>query len=186
MKIRTWFLLLCLTPSFGLAAPEIYRLDAARSQVGFSYDLNNGEKTGKMPVKSAEIRIDLDDISKSQVSVTLNARGVRAGFILATQAMKSPEVLNTAQFPTIRFQSTRISGTLNEAKVSGDLTVRGITRPVTLVARLYRQRGTAGEDRDRLAILLTGEVSRSAFGASGFASYVGDKIGLRIIARIEK
>ncbi|MDA3857738.1 MAG: YceI family protein [Roseovarius sp.] len=139
-----------------------------------------------MPVKSATMRIDLRNVSASQIDVSLDASGAKAGFFFATQAMKGPEVLDTARFPTVRFTSTRITGSLLKATVVGDLTVRGVTRPVTLNAALYRQRGTDPVDLDNLTVLLTGTISRSAFGANGFSAKVGDKIGLRIIARIEK
>lgn len=166
------------------AGPENYRLDAARSSVNFTYTLDGVEKSGSMPVASADLLIDLDNISASRVLVTLNAQEARAGFIFATEAMKSRPVLHTARFPEIHFRATRINGTLRNASVSGDLTIRGVTRPVTLDARLFRQRGTAVTDRSNLLIEITGDVSRTRFGADGYKSLVGDRIGLRIVARI--
>ncbi|SEM34078.1 Polyisoprenoid-binding protein YceI [Roseovarius azorensis] len=179
-------LVLCLIATPPAAAPEAYRLDAESSTVGFTYDFGQGGNRGTMPVKSADIRLDLRDVGASQVDVTLDATGARAGFFFATQAMKGPEVLDTARFPEITFRSTAISGTLQAATVSGDLTVRGVTRPVTLQAGLYRLRGRDPASRDRLTVLLTGQIDRRDFGADGFANYVGDMIGLRIIAHIEK
>lgn len=169
-----------------LAGPERYRLDTDRSVVGFTYSFEGAEQSGRMPVASADMRIDLDNVAKSRVDVTLDASRARAGFLLATQAMKGPEVLDTARFPQITFRSTRVTGDLSGATVTGELTVRGITRPVMLRAGLYRQRGTEAGNTDRLAIQLTGSISRSAFGADGFAGFVDDRIGLTIIARIEK
>lgn len=179
-------LLLCLVAGFATAAPQPYSLNTTRSTVGFTYGFGEALKKGEMPVKSANMQIDLKNVSASHIDVDLDASGARAGFFFATRAMKGPEVLDTARFPTIRFKSTRITGSLLKATVMGDLTVRGITRPVTLNAALYRQRGTDPDDLDNLTVLLTGAISRSAFGASGFSNYVGDRIGLRIIARIEK
>lgn len=184
--MRMLTLLFCLLGTLAHAAPERYRLDTGRSQVGFTYQFNAAPRTGMMPVKSADMRIDLDNIPASQVTVTLDARAARAGFVFATTAMKSPQVLDTARYPDIHFSSTRITGDLSGATVTGDLTIRGITRPVTLQAGLYRQRGTAEGDRRRLTILLIGAVSRAAFGATGYPGYVGDTIALRILARIER
>ncbi len=169
-----------------IADPEVYRLEAARSSVNFTYDFQGTATTGTMPVLAARMRLDLDRISASEVDVTLDARGARAGFFFATQTMKGPKVLDTKQFPTIHFHATRIVGTLASASVIGELTVRDVTRPVTMQAGLYRQRGTEAGSRDRLTVLLTGRISRSAFGAGGFPGYVGDTIALRIIARIVK
>lgn len=179
-------LALLLLATQALAAPEAYRLDAARSVVGFGYTLAGNAGRGTMPVTSAEMVLDLADPGQSRVTVTLDAQGARAGFFLATQAMRGPQGLDTARHPVITFRSTAITGTLRAARVEGLLTVRGTTRPVTLRASLYRQRGTDPQASDHLTILLTGEIDRHEFGASGFPDLVGSHITLRIVARIER
>ncbi|QGX98932.1 hypothetical protein EI983_11880 [Roseovarius faecimaris] len=178
-------LLICLAGA-ALADAERYTLDAARSQVGFSYLFEGAPRDGTMPVQSARILLDLDNLPASEVEVTLDARRAKAGFVFATEAMKSPEVLDVARHPVIRFRSTQFRGDLRGATVTGDLTVRGITRPVTLRAELYRQRGTQAGDRSRLTVLLTGTIDRNDFGASGYPGLVGPQIGLRILARITR
>lgn len=184
MRVMISLIFLLATPAF--AAPEAYRLDAANSVVGFTYMFQGNANQGRMPVKSARMDLDLDNVPQSRVDVTLDVRRAKAGFIFATQTMKGPEVLNTAQYPEIRFRSTSVSGDLNGALVNGDLTVRGVTRPVTLKAGLYRQKGTEAGDRSRLIVQLKGSISRAAFGADGFPGFVDDMIDLNIIARIEK
>lgn len=180
-----WFtiILICVA---GLAQAEsvAYRLDGTKSKVAFDYLFEGQSKTGIMPVSDADIWLDLDNLPSSRVDVTLNAAAAQAGFAFATQAMKSPQVLNTRAYPTIRFRSTRLTGGLSGATVKGQLTVRGVTRPVTLKARLYRQSGTNQGERNKLAVLLTGEIDRNAFGATGYPGYVGPKIGLRVLALI--
>ena len=179
--------LVLLSIATGLhAAPERYQLDMSQSDVAFTYIFEGAEKQGQMPVHSADMLIDLDNVSASKVTVTLRADAARAGFLFATEAMKGPQVLNTARHPTIRFQSTRFNGDLSGATVNGNLTVRGVTRPVTLKAELYRQRGTEATDRSKLTVLLTGQIDRNAFGADGYPGFVGPTIGLRILARITR
>ena len=178
--------LILLAATSAQAAPEQYQLDTARSEVGFGFTLQGATVEGVMPVKRADMRIDLDNVPASSVDVTLNARNASAGVFFVTQTMKGPQVLDTAQHPEIRFRSTRFNGDLNGATVTGDLTIRGVTRPVTLTAGLYRQRGTQAGDRSQLSVLLTGKISRSAFGAGGFPGFVEDPIDLRILARIQK
>lgn len=177
---------------FGLLAtqshadPEPYQLDTARSTVGFTYVFEGNERAGRMPVLSADMMIDLDNVPASTVTVTLDARRAQAGFVFATDAIRGPEILDTAKHPTIRFQSTSMSGDLRGARITGMLTVRGVTKPVTLDANLYRQRGTDPDDRDNLLVLLTGQINRNDFGAGGFPSYVGPTMSLRIVARITR
>lgn len=188
--MRLVFLIIILLFPLGLrpafAAPEAYRLNASQSIVGFTYMFQGSPTQGRMPVKAADMWLDLDNVPNSKVNVTINARRARAGFIFATQTMKGPQVLNTDRFPEIRFRSTSITGDLRGARVTGDLTVRGVTRSITLNAGLYRQSGTEIGDRSRLIVQLTGSISRAAFGADGFPGFVDDTINLNIIARIEK
>lgn len=183
---RAFALALCLVAGAASASPEAFRLDTARSSVGFTYRFMGGDTRGTMPVRSAEMAIDLRDIGASRVNVTLDPTRAKAGFVFATQAMTGPRVLDTARHPEITFRSTRITGTLQDARVTGDLTVRGVTRSVTLKAGLYRQRGTDPADLDNLTVLLTGAIDRRNFGADGYPAYVGPMIALRIVARIER
>ncbi|MBE0452611.1 YceI family protein [Roseovarius autotrophicus] len=177
---------LCLLALPAAAAPESWRLDTARSTVGFTYQIAQGDNRGTMPVTAADIRLDMRNLPASTVAVTLDARAARAGFVLATQAMRGPQVLDTGRHPVITFHSTRITGTPRAARIEGKLTARGVTRPVTLVAGLYRAVDTDPAAIDSLTVLLTGEIDRHDFGASGFADLVGPTIALRIVARIER
>lgn len=168
------------------AAPEQYRLDIARSVVSFTYTLDGTPTSGRIPIVAADMRLDLDNLPASRVNVTLDATRARTGFFIATEAMRGPKVLDTARHPLIRFRSVAIRGSLRRATVTGMLTIRGVTRPMTLDAVLGRQQGTAPTDRDRLIVLLTGTISRAAFGASGYPGLVADPIDLRIVARIDR
>ena len=184
--MRPLILILILLSSMAQARPVAYQLDAARSKVQFTYEFGSSKMQGEMPVASANMLIDLDNLPASSVAVTLDATRVKAGFLFATQAVKSPPLLYTDKYPMIYFRSTRITGNLTGAVITGNLTVRGVTRPVMLKAGLYRQHGTEIGDRNNLAILLTGNISRSAFGVNGYRAYVGDTIHLRILALISK
>ncbi|MCT8159571.1 YceI family protein [Pseudoruegeria sp. SHC-113] len=180
------FFALCLAATPVAAAPVGYALQPEASTVGFSYFLNAERVRGQMPVAEADIRIDFTDVSRSSVSVTLLPARADAGLPFATEAMLGGQVLDVANHPTITFQSRSITGSPARAQMQGDLTIRGITRPVTLQARLYRQRGQAEGDLSQLTILLTGRISRGAFGADGFPQFVQDPIDLSIRARIQR
>ena len=80
----------------------------------------------------------------------------------------------------VSVENTRLEG------AADFILIETVFDTLTLKAGLYRQQGTARTDRDNLVVLLTGEVSRSAFGASGYPNMVGDRIGLRVVAVIGK
>jgi polyisoprenoid-binding protein YceI len=98
-------------------------------------------------------------------------------------------VLDARNHPTIRFQSTAVRvnnpAALSEGgQIDGLLTVKGVTRPVTLRAALFRQQGTAADDLSRLSFRISGQIRRSDFGATGYADLVDDIITLDIAARL--
>ncbi|MFQ6548686.1 YceI family protein [Aestuariibius sp. 2305UL40-4] len=186
VMLRLCVILWCVFGASAWADPERYALDAGQSTVGFTYDFTGREVQGQMPVADADLLIDLDRVSASRVAVSLDPSKADGGFAFASQALRSAQVLDAARHPRITFQSTSITGDLSGARVTGNLTVRGVTRPVTLNAALYRQQGTAAGERDRLSIILTGAVDRTAFGASGYPGYVGPVIDITILARVDR
>ncbi|WP_284162490.1 YceI family protein [Frigidibacter sp. SD6-1] len=166
------------------ATPLQYTLDADSSEVGFEVTMGHSPLKGMMPVTRADILLDFDKAAQSRVSVTLDPADARMGLPFATEAMKSPEVLATKRFPEIRFESTRFRARGDGATVDGQITIRGVTRPITLAARLFRPNGSAEGHRKDLTIRLTGRVSRADFGANGFPDLVGDEVRLDITAHI--
>ncbi len=182
---------ICLLVMFLTAAPvladaERYVLQREQSRVGFTYWFGANSDTGTMPVSTADLWIDLDRPQNSSVDVTLDAHGARTGFFAATQALRGESILHTRAFPFIRFRSTRITPQGDGARVEGDVTIRGVIRPLTLEARFFRPVGTALGDHDNLVILLSGSISRSNFGADGFADQVGDTVNIRILAHMRR
>lgn len=179
--------LIAATTAFpALARPVPYTLDKDNSTVGFTYTLNGAPTNGRMPVTEADILLDLENPSASKVRAVINADKADAGLIFATTAMKGPEVLATDRHPNLTFVSTSLTGTISKAKVTGDMTIRGITREITLDAVVFRQRGTEAGDRTNLSILLTGQIDRRDFDAGGYPQFVGPMITLNILTRITR
>jgi polyisoprenoid-binding protein YceI len=176
--------ILILAPAAALAAPTAYVLEPERSSVGYETDFGQNGITGRMPVSAADLTLDFDQVANSTIDVTLDVSRATASFPFAAQALKGDTVLDARNFPTIRFVSTRIRADGDAAQVKGDLTIRGVTRPVTLTAQIFRPEGAAAGDNSHLTVQMRGAVQRSAFGATGFADMVGDEVRLDIIARI--
>lgn len=168
-----------------LAAPVAYALQKDQSRVGFTWLLGQDRMSGTMPVSRADIVLDFDDPANSRVLVVVDAAGASAGPPFAGEAMKGQSVLWTDRFPEITFRSRSVRRDgAGGAILTGDLTVRGVTQPQTFTARLFRPAGAQAGDRSELTIRLGGALSRSAFGATGYSSFVGDEVTLDIRARI--
>lgn len=184
LRVAFSLALLLFWPPAVLAAPASYDLEKDKSVVGFTWFFGADPVKGTMPVRDAELVIDFDHVENSRVAVSVDVANAKAGFPFADQAMKGPKVLWVEQYPTIVFESQRVRRAGDGAEIDGLLTVRGVTQPVTFAAQLYRQRGTEEGERDRMSIVVTGDLSRSAFGATGWSDAVGDTVSLTILTRI--
>lgn len=183
------FLLLLATPVDVTAAPTKYLLDTEASRIEFIFILGGGRQKGIMPVAKSLIIVNPTNLTLSRVDISLEVAGVRTPLPFVKPALISSKALDAARYPAIRFVSDRITlgpdGRLSDgAKITGKLTMHGITRQVTFDAGLFRAPDSAPEDLSVLSIKLTGQVSRSAFGVTGYSNLVGDTIGLNISAVI--
>jgi polyisoprenoid-binding protein YceI len=181
-------MIICFTgiPHAGFAKPIAYNIIIEKSVIGFTYQFGADTISGAFPQYSATISIDFETASNSRVVVVLNAAKAKAGFVFATQALRSKKILNTSEFPNITFVSQSVRATKGGAQIKGLITVRGISRPVILTARLTRALGTLASERDNLHLYLSGEINRHDFGASGWPNYVGDILAIRINAYIRR
>lgn len=168
------------------ALPRHYALQAAASHVGYTASFGADAITGTLPVASADLTLDFESLANCHVTVVLDVRGATASFPFAAQALKGPLVLDAAAYPQIRFVSTAVRPAGDGATVDGLITIRGVTKPVTLAAALYRQRGTQPGQLDHLEIRLTGTLHRAEFGAGGWADLVGDAVAIDILAVIDR
>ena len=178
----------CLTilAASAQAEPVRYTLDTVNSQVSYTVPFGPDQVAGRMPVVRADILLDFVQNARSSVSVVMNAAGATANFPFAEQALKGPKVLDTGAHPTITFQSSAIRMETAEADVDGQVTIRGVTRPVRLHVQVFRQQGTQAGDLSKIAVHITGAVKRSDFGATGWNDMVGDVVTILVVARLDR
>jgi polyisoprenoid-binding protein YceI len=167
------------------AAAIDYALDPSASTVAFETDFGPDLITGSIPLKLADLSLDFDNVKNCTVTVVLDVSGAKASFPFAAQALKGPKVLDAKDHPRMTFESTSVKRAGNAADVTGNLTIRGVTRPATLRAEIFRPKGSDSGDFSHLTVRLTGRVNRSDFGATGWADMVGDEVRIIITARID-
>lgn len=171
------------------ASPTPYKLGRNGARITYTFTLNGNPVKGTVPVNRADLVIDPDNLAASTADVTADVRRARTGLIFATEALKSKGVLDASGFPQARFRSTKVilgpGGRIsNGAALEGQLTLRGVTRPVRFAANLYRAPGSAADDLSTLTVALKGRVNRRDFGATGYADLVEDSVGIDIDAEI--
>lgn len=177
---------LAVLPARAFAAPVRYILDPARSVVGFIYAFDGQQVNGRLPVLDSKITLDFADLGRSRAAIVIGTAKAQGGFPFATQALRGPKMFDARRFPEARFVSRRFRRIGDKATVTGDLTIRDITRPVTLDVSLFRQKGTPEGSLDHLSLLIEGQVNRHDFGLSGFPDMVDPTVTLRILVRIDR
>src|SRR5256714_2802672 len=111
-----------------------WTVDPMHTQVEFSAK-HMGLMTVRGHFTSVRVSIDLneDDFTASSVAATIDTRSLVSNDARRDAHLKSPDFLNVEHFPTITFKSTRIERAAHDRyKMTGDLTIRDLTRPVTL------------------------------------------------------
>lgn len=115
------------------AAPKTYKIDTVHSTVIFKVlHMNAGNAYGRFNVIEGEIVHDDAAPEKGTVNITVKADSVDTANAKRDEHLKSPDFLNVAEFPTITYKSTtakKISE--KEYELTGDLTLHGVTKPVT-------------------------------------------------------
>lgn len=138
---------------------------------------------GEFTKVTGTVTIDDSDISNSSVDVTIPADTVYTRVTMRDNDLKSQHFLDVAQYPTITFKSTKITKSGDDTyDVTGDLTIRGVTKPETLkVSDLSKPIHAMGGERMGAHATLT--INRQDFGVSADPGMVGNDV--RILIDIE-
>ncbi len=179
---------LAIAPALAFGQAATWNIDGSHSRTGFSVKhLVISDVKGDFAKTSGAAQIDEADLSKSSVTVTIEAASVDTRDEKRDGHLKSADFFDVAKFPTITFKSTKVeAGKDGALTVTGDLTMRGVTKPVTLegsiTAAIQDPKGNA-----RRGVSLAGKLNRKDFGVSyGPAAIVGDEVKLDIQAEIVK
>ena len=141
-----------------------FNLDPAHTMVQFKVrHLGLSTVTGRFATFTGSFQLDPASGQAGNASLSIDVASINTDNDRRNAHLKSPDFFNADSFPKITFQSTSIQKlTGNKYKVNGNLTMRGVTKPVTLDGELA---GTRQTPRGWLAALsLTGTVKRKDFG----------------------
>jgi len=174
------FALLATAPAF---AADTYKLDAGHTSVTFQYThFGFSHPTGKFMNAVGTVTLDEATPANSSVDVSFAIDGVNTGVAALDTHLKSADFFDAAKFPTATFKSTKVEPTsATTAKVTGDLTLHGVTKPVTLDVTL-NQKAPNMMKKVTAGFTAKGTINRSDFGISTYVPAVSDQIDLYIEA----
>lgn len=162
-------------PAF--AAPETYVLDSAHSFPRFSYN-HFGYSTQVSRFNKTTGKIIYDKEAKTaSVDIVIDATSVDSGFPVFNEHLRGEDFFDTAKYPTATFKSTKVvfEGDKPSA-IEGNLTIKGITKPVTLTVTSFHAMPHPMKKKDAIGANAFTTVKRSDFNAGKYAPNVGDEI----------
>ena len=167
------------TPAF--ATPETYVLDSAHSFPRFSYN-HFGYSTQVSRFNKTTGKIVYDKEAKtSSVDIVIDATSVDSGFPVFNEHLRGEDFFDTAKYPTATFKSTKVifDGDKPSA-IEGDLTIKGITKPVTLTVTSFHAMPHPMRKKDAIGANAFTVIKRSEFNAGKHVPYVGDEVRIDI------
>ncbi|MDP9185910.1 MAG: YceI family protein [Verrucomicrobiota bacterium] len=118
-------------------ANESYKFDQAHSTIGFSVHQFLGTTHGKFTKFDGKIDIDREHTENSLVAARIDVRSIDTGIVKRDNHLRSPEFFAVEKYPEITFKSRSVKQTGPQAgDILGDLTMHGVTKPITLHVKL--------------------------------------------------
>jgi polyisoprenoid-binding protein YceI len=142
-------------------ANETYKFDQSRSTIGFTVRQFLGTTHGKFTKFEGKIDIDREHPEKSSVVARIDVRSIDTGIVKRDNHLRSPEFFNVEKYPEMTFKSRSVKQTGQQSgDIFGDLTMHGVTKPITLHVKLL----TPAKDTKQTRWAVTAEpLKRSDF-----------------------
>jgi polyisoprenoid-binding protein YceI len=142
-------------------ALEKWNFDVARSSVGFTVrHLVVSKVHGRFKSWRGALSFDEANLAASSVEVEIDVTSIETGDALRDDYLRTGDALEPAKYPSMTFKSTSVTAGKSRFEVAGDLTVRGVTRPVTLDV------DRSGKTRDAVHFSARASLNRKDFGVS--------------------
>lgn len=150
------------------AQAALYRADQVHSTIGFTVKhLMVSEVKGEFTDYQTLINFDSNDLKSSNVDVTIQVSSINTRNEKRDKHLKTSEFFDADNHPTITFKSTDITKTDNGYTISGDLTIRGVTKAISIPCAINGPvKNPMGEGEDVIGINGKATINRQDFGVS--------------------
>jgi len=190
--LRSAALAVALVPALALGQATTWNIDSSHTRTGFSVKhLVISDVKGEFGKTAGKVQIDDADLSRSSVEVTIEVGSVDTRDEKRDNHLKSADFFDAAKFPTITFKSTKVvAGKDGALTMTGNLTMHGVTKPVTLEGSITKAI-TDPWGLSRRGASFTGKLDRKEWGVSwskvtDVGAVVGDEVKLDIQAEVVK
>lgn len=164
-----------------------YKLDEHHWNVSFDVDhFKYSRFVMRFDKADAQLNWNAGGMEQSTVEATIDADSLDTNVPILNKMIKGNDVLNVDTYPTIHFVSTQFKRTGDQkGELTGDLTIRGTTRPVTLAVTFNGHAKDPLTKKETLGFSADGHFSRAQFGLSTWYPAVGDDVHVAIQAEFD-
>ena len=164
-----------------LAAPETYVVDGTHTFPRFSYN-HLGYSIQMSRFDKATGTVTLDKAAKTAaVDIVIDAKSVNTGSATFNEHIQGEDFLDTAKYSTAAFKSTKVVFDGDKpASIEGNLTLKGVTKPVTLTVTDFKAAPHPMLKKDAIGANATTKVKRTDFNMGKNVPYVGDEVTIDI------
>jgi polyisoprenoid-binding protein YceI len=163
------------------AAPETFNVEPTHTYPRFEYS-HFGYTNQQQRFDKTSGKIVIDRAAKTgSVDVSIDTTSVNTGYALFNQHIQAEDYFDTARYPAITFKSTKVRFDGDKpVAVEGNLTIKGVTRPVTLTVTSFHSMPHPMLKKDAIGANATARVKRSEFNMGKNVPYVSDEVTLTI------
>ncbi len=164
-----------------LAAPETFAADPNHTYANFSYS-HMGLSTQISKFSKTTGTVTYDKVAKTgSVDIVIDMTSVDTGSSMFNGHIQGADFLDTAKYPTATFKSTKVVFEGDKpATIEGNLTIKGVTKPVTLTVTHFNNMVHPMMKKDAIGANATTMVKRTEFNAGKYAPLVGDDVAITI------
>ena len=181
-KALTIGLAVASAATLSMAKPVAYQIDPTHTATVFSWS-HFGFSTPSANFSDIQGTINVDNAKpeNSSVNVTIPLSSLNTNVKALDEHLQKADFFDAAKYPNITFKSTKVQAAgKNKYKITGNLTVKDVTKPVVLDAVLNKQGVHPMTKAESIGFNATTSFNRSAFGVGAYVPNVGDKITVNI------
>jgi polyisoprenoid-binding protein YceI len=166
------------------AQADRFEFDSRRTEVRFVYTMGLSTQRGRFTRVSGTLDLDAAKPEKTTVAASIATESLTTGEPMVDSELKSASFFNAKASPVIAFKSRAVRlGTDFAGDVMGDITVNGVTKPVTLKVSVVPHDDPALKyDAGARAFTARTRIKRSQFNMTDYASMVADEVDIEILA----
>lgn len=181
MKILFQTILLTILLTLGTSSyADTYKLDPVHTQIMFTVShMGFSNTTGSFVTFDGTFDFNPDDMAASSTDVTIQTASIDMNDTTWNGQLSSDKWFNVEKFPTMTFKGNKITKTGEKTMdVTGNLTLLGVTKPVTLKVIFNKAGDMMGTDKAGFSASVT--IDRTEFGMMTFAPAIGTNVEIRI------